>query len=70
MGADVKCGTVLYRCVGGALNLGASLGGLETFRDSGFSALVRSDLETLGSESRVQRGAWQRLEPYNLVTLF
>ena len=67
MVADVKCGTVLYRCVGGHLaNLGASFGGLETFRDSGFSALGRSDLETRGSESRVQRGAWQRLEPYNV----
>ena len=47
-------------------NLGASWSGLETFRDSGFSALGRSDPETLGSESRVQRGAWQRLEPYKI----
>lgn len=50
--------------MGHLANLGASFGGLETFRDSGFSALVRSDLETFGSESRVQRGAWHRLEPY------
>jgi hypothetical protein len=55
--------------VGHFANLGASFGGLETFWDSGFSALVRSDLETLASESRVQRGAWQRLQPYTINLL-